>query len=408
MKKILYIHQLFRHPGEFGGTRSYWIAQELIKQGYHVTMICQRNPLLFPGKNIPSVEFTAVDNIKVIYIRNHFSKSMGLKGKAISFFRFMFKSTWFALKEKEIDLVIATSTPLTVAFPAIIRKLIKKTPYLFEVRDLWPEGIIQMAIIKNNFLIKTLRWFEKITYRQALHVIALSPGMQKGVINHIPRSKTTMIPNMSKIDRFWPRAVDYDKISCFNLNKETFKVIYFGAMGLSNGLHYIVDAAKICMERNLQNIEFIFLGHGRVKNEIIERKMNEDLRNIILIESQPMEMTSEIVNACDVSIVTFEDIPILYTNSPNKFFDSLSAGKPIIVNSAGWTKEIVENFDCGFFVNPKDTEALFEKILFLKENPKEIKRLGSNSRKLAVERFDKSILCPKFVSVVNSLTKKSP
>src|SRR5690606_23304157 len=116
----------------------------------------------------------------------------------------------------------------------------------------------------------------------------------------------------------------------------------------------------------------------------------------------PMTKTSEIVNFCDVSIVSFMDLPILYTNSPNKLFDSLSAGKPIIVNSAGWTKDLVEKHNCGYYVNPANPQELIDKILFLKENLTVSKQLGANSRNIAETKYDKSILCTQFVTTVES------
>ena len=115
-----------------------------------------------------------------------------------------------------------------------------------------------------------------------------------------------------------------------------------------------------------------------------------------------MQETSEIVNFCDISIVSFLNIPILYTNSPNKLFDSLSAGKPIIVNSAGWTKDLVEKNKCGYYVNPSIHQELKEKILFLKENSKIVLEMGENSRKLAEDVYDKSLLTNQFLDVIKS------
>ena len=98
-----------------------------------------------------------------------------------------------------------------------------------------------------------------------------------------------------------------------------------------------------------------------------------------------------------MSIVSFKDLPILYTNSPNKLFDSLSAGKPIIVNSAGWTKRLVEENSCGYYVNPNKPSELADKILFLQSHPEVLKQQGLASRRLAETKYDKSILCKQFV-----------
>jgi glycosyltransferase involved in cell wall biosynthesis len=160
--------------------------------------------------------------------------------------------------------------------------------------------------------------------------------------------------------------------------------------------------SAILLKENKQ-IEFLFIGYGSKIDFITETIEANNLENVKFLGPFPMEETSALVNICDVSLVTFTNIPILYTNSPNKLFDSLSAGKPIIVNSPGWTKKLVEDHECGVFVNPESPEDLVEKIKFLKDNPAILKKMGLNSRKLAENEFDKSILCEKFASVVNAV-----
>ncbi len=405
--KILYINQYFKHPAEPGITRSYWIAKELINRGYEVVMLAHRNELLDHVKNVKPVEITNIDGIKVIYIKNKYSNDMGVVKRAISFVNFMIRSTKYAYKEKDVDLVIATSTPLTVAFPALIRKWFKKTPLVFEVRDLWPEVPIQMGAIKNKILIKFLRWFEKITYKNALHVVALSPGMLDGVLKYVPKENTSMIPNMAKIDKFWPREPNDKLIQSMGLRKDSFKAIYFGQMGLSNDLETILSTAIQLQKENDTNIEFVIIGHGSKYKKVQETIYYENLTNIKLFSRVPMSQMSEILNFCDVSLVMFSNIPILYTNSPNKLFDSLSAGKPIIVNSAGWTKIMVEEAECGLFVEPDNSELLKNALLDLKNNPALKSMMASNSRNLAEQKYDKSILCYQFGEMIDKLYLKS-
>ena len=125
-----------------------------------------------------------------------------------------------------------------------------------------------------------------------------------------------------------------------------------------------------------------------------------DLYNVKFLGSFSMKDTSEIVNFSDVSMVSFKDLPILHTNSPNKLFDSLSAAKPIIVNSAGWTKDLVEINACGYYVNPNNPNELVEKLLYLRSNPDIIREMGKRSRKLAETKYDKSILCEEFAQLI--------
>lgn len=390
--KILYIHQYFKTPNEPGGTRSYWIARELVKRGNKVTMIASNS-------NISSSKVhKTIDGIDVIYVGVSYDQNMSIVDRAKSFFNFAIKSSKEAFRLKNIDIVIATSTPLTIGIPALLLKKFRRIPYVFEVRDLWPEVPIQMGGLKNPLIKKMAINLEKSIYRNAIHVVALSPGMQDGVNKYIPKSKTTMIPNMSKIEEFWPRPKNVKLLTSLGLHSDTFKIIHFGALGLANGASSIIESAKLL--KHDPSVEFIFLGGGATEKELKNECKLHGLGNVFFLGRYPMKETSEIVNFCDVSIVSFKDLPILYTNSPNKLFDSLSAGKPIIVNSAGWTKTLVEENKCGYYVNPHIPSELVKRIKFLQAHPEVVESMGNNARLLAENVYDKSILCEQFADLI--------
>ncbi|MDQ4140404.1 MAG: glycosyltransferase WbuB, partial [Bacteroidota bacterium] len=163
--KILYIHQYFNTPREPGGTRSYWFARELVTNGHQVVMLTSRRK----SQQQKFIEKTIIDGIQVIYVDNPYNNQMGILSRFWSFFKFMVVSTWLGLKEKNVDLVYATSTPLSVGVPALFIKWINRTKFIFEVRDLWPEVPIQMGAIKNKLVIRFLQWYEKLVYRSASH-----------------------------------------------------------------------------------------------------------------------------------------------------------------------------------------------------------------------------------------------
>jgi len=396
---ILYIHQYFLTPQEPGGTRSYWLAQELIKNGHQVTMLTSS------AKFKEEIKELNIDGIKVIYVKEDYDQNMSITRRLKAFVKFMYKSSMIGMQQKNIDLVIATSTPLTIGIPALVLKWFKKIPYIFEVRDLWPEVPIQMGAIKNKWIIKATRFLEKRIYKNAKHVIALSPGMQDGVIKYIPKEKTSMISNMAKMDEFWPREKNFEMMKKLGLKENSFKVIHFGSLGLANGAHTIIESAKLMNQ--IDDVEFLFVGGGSTEKDLIEDVNKSNLTNVKFLGKFPMKEVSEIVNFSDVSMISFLDLPILYTNSPNKLFDSLSAGKPIIVNSAGWTKGIAEEYSCGYYVNPNKPQELVDKILFLKEHPEVVEEMGQKSRKLAETVYDKSILCKQFVKTIENTYKNS-
>lgn len=396
--KILYIHQYFKTPAEPGGTRSYWISKELIRRGHEVIMITSTN------SHHPYEGIEVLDGIEVHYVKNEYNNYMSIPRKLLSFLNFIRLAIKESKKQKEIDLVFATSTPLTVGYIALKLKKNKGWKYVFEVRDLWPEFPIQIGAIKNKLAIKYLKNLEKKIYHQSEHIIALSPGMKDGVIAAgTPENKCTMVPNMSKPDEFFPHEPSIEIINRFGIDMNKFNVIHFGSMGRANGLGYIIETAKCLKDKSIDDVNFIFMGDGATFPIISKQAEEYGLNNVQFLGNHKMDIVSEVVNCCDASMTSFLDIPILYTNSPNKLFDSLSAGKPIIVNSAGWTKDLVEQNICGFFVNPNNPEDFANKLIEYKDNRDLLEKWGQNSRKLSLEVYDKNILSGKVADVLESI-----
>jgi glycosyltransferase involved in cell wall biosynthesis len=395
--RILYIHQYFKTPNEPGGTRSYWISKELVKRGHQVTVITAARKGLAPGER-------DIDGIHVIAVKNEYNNYMSVSRKVWSFVNFIRLAIRKAKKVKDVDLVYATSTPLTVGYIAMQLKKKKGWPYVFEVRDLWPEFPIQIGAIRNKLAIKYLRGLERKIYKNSEFVVALSPGMQDGVVAAgMPVEKTAMIPNMSKPDKFYPHEPNLETAKQFGLDLDKFNVIHFGSMGKANGLEYIIKAARELHKKGDDSIRFVFMGDGSTQPKIKKLAEEYGLNSVTFLGSHPMTIVSEVVNCCDLSITTFLPLPILKTNSPNKLFDSLSAGKPIAVNSAGWTKDLVEKEDCGFYVDAEKPEELAEKLLEIKDDKALLERWGKNSRRLSLEEFDKEILSGKVADVLEKV-----
>ena len=392
---ILYIHQYFVTPQEPGATRSYWISKELVRRGHHVTVITGNSE----SKHAPG-RFNR-DGIDVIYVNNLYNNSQTKMQKVWSFVKFIFQSISVAKKEKNVDLVYATSTPLTIGAVALALRALKGWRYVFEVRDLWPEFPIQVGAVKNPLLIWALRKFEKRIYKCSEHVVALSPGMQEGVVKAgTPVRKTSMIPNMSKPDIFHPHEVDMEIVKRFGIDLNKFNVIHFGMLAVANGLEYIVNAALDLKNRGDNSINFIFMGEGAMEPKLKEVCKEHNLNNVQFLGNHPVGVVAEVTNCCDASITSFKNLPILATNSPNKLFDSLSAGKPIIVNSAGWTKDMVEQQNCGFYVNVEKPSELADKLLEYKDKKDLLEEWGRNARRLSVEVYDKAKLSAQVAEVL--------
>ena len=250
-------------------------------------------------------------------------------------------------------------------------------------------------------MIWLLRQAEKLIYRNALHIVALSPGMKDGVIAAgTPETKITVIPNMSKPDIFFPRPVK--EMTEPAINPEKFNIIHFGSMGRANGLEFITDTARILKQKGDKDIMFVMAGYGTTEIVLRNIATRDGLDNMQFVGKHNTFIISELVNQCDASLISFMNLPVLRTNSPNKLFDSLSAGKPVIVNSDGWTRRLVEDNDCGFYTDPGKPEEFADKLIQYKSDKLQLAIWGENARKLSLNVFDKELLSEKFVNLIES------
>jgi len=403
---ILYIHQYFTTPEEGGGTRSYEFSRSLVKRGHNVTILTgsKLNDSLVNEKKKTD---KYIEGVHVIYLKTPYSNYMPFKKRLYSFVDFNLRATLVGIRLKKYDLIFATSTPLTVAIPGIILSFLRRVPMIFEVRDLWPEVPIQMGVIKNFLLIKILRWFEAFTYRHSNHIIALSPGMVKGVLaTGVSRNKVTMIPNFCNLDFFKPKKSNINDLEKLEYNNNPI-IAYCGAISYANNLELIIYAAEKLQEMS-NPVIFVIAGEGMLKPKLEELAKVKKLKNVIFLSEINKYEVVELYTKAIACLVLFKNLPILSTNSPNKFFDAISAGKPIITNMGGWIGKLVENYKIGFSLENDNPQAIVEAIEILTNmNKNQLEEMRKNARKLAVEKFNSDDMTDKLEMIFKKAIKYS-
>ncbi len=369
--KIIYLHQYFKLPTESGSHRSWYIANEMQKKGLRVEILSMHNK---PSK----YERKISEKIKIHYLGVRYNQKMSVWRRILSFTEFMLKATKKSFQMQEISLIYATSTPLSVGLLALFLKKIKKTPYIFEIRDLWPLVPIEMGYVKNKTFQKFLFWLEKKIYEHAEKIVVLSPTMQEYVQKIVPEKPILHVPNMSDCEVFFPQ----------NKKKENdpFRIVYFGSMGKANALERLLQVAEKHPE-----IEFWFIGEGSEKKKL--QKIAP--QNVYFFAGKPKHELNEMLAYVDAFYVSFAEYKSLETCSPNKFFDGIAAGKLCITNTKGWIKKLVEQYECGFYAG--SAREFGEKIQPFLQNKNLLQTFQANARKLAETQFDKNLLCQKLI-----------
>jgi glycosyltransferase involved in cell wall biosynthesis len=389
--KIIYIHQYFKTPQEGGPIRSYYLAKGLVENGFEVEMITSHN---HNEKIIKDV-----DGIKVHYLPAQYSNLMNFKRRIISFLKFMYLAIDEASKIKNADLCYATSTPLTVGLAAIKIKEKYGIPYIFEVRDLWPEAPLQLGALTNPWLLRYAEDLEQRIYNEAERIVALSPGIYSGIQKKSGDKSISMIPNMSDVGFFEKQEKDKALEDRFNTTSK-FVVSYFGAIGVANKLDYFLEAAKESLESKIP-AKFLIVGEGSERTRLESLSRKGGITNIDFLPFMNKSELKEMLNITDAAYVSFDNKPILETNSPNKFFDALASGKMVITNTRGWLKDLSEKYECGFYTNPENPKEFVEQLTPFLEDKTNLSIVQRNARKLGEKKFSRT---QQVNTLINTIT----
>jgi len=396
--RLLYLHQYFNTPSMPGSTRSYEMAKRLVQWGHEVHMITSERE----GTQKEIWRETEEDGIHVHWTPVPYSNSMNYPQRIRAFFAYALRAGKKAI-EIEGDVVFATSTPLTVAIPAVRSSSKLGIPMVFEVRDLWPEIPIAIGAIKNPLLIAAARQLEKYAYRNAARVVALSPGIKEGITRTgCPEEKITVIPNSCDIDLFdVPGERGQEIRHRFEWLGERPLVAYIGTFGKINGAGYLARLAAEVGKRDPE-VRFAAIGDGKERHEVetLARDLGVLNRNFFMFSQIPKKETPSWFSAATISTSLFIDLPEMWNNSANKFFDSLAAGKPVAINYQGWQAEILQEAGAGIVLDPQNIGEAAAVIAERVRDRSWLEGASEAARHLASERFDREKLARSLEEVL--------
>lgn len=402
--KILYLHQYFAVAESSAGTRSYEFARRLVRDGHEVTVIT--SPAALPpalrekALTDPELELEGI-RLRIVPVgySNHMTNEVRIK----SFLIFAFKAARMALRE-QADLVFATSTPLTIAIPALITHFVKRTPMVFEVRDLWPDVPIAMGALRNPVMRAAARALERLAYRRSTRVIALSERMKEGIVRQgYPAERVTVITNASNTELFEVPESTGDsfrqEFDCTEPGQPL--VVYAGAFGRVNGVGYLVRLAGLLRER-APEVRFALVGTGVEREEVVELARNLEVldRTVFIRDPVPKTEVPALLAASTLATSTVIPVPALWQHSANKFFDSFAAGRPIAINHEGWQADLLRETGAGLVLSHDDEELAASQLLDFIRDPDRLQRSRQAAKSLACTRFNLETLYWQFQQVL--------
>lgn len=404
--KIVYLHQYFHTPKVAGGIRSYEMARRMVEWGHEVDLITTDRTLPVGSSGWRETDEAG---IRVHWLPVPYSNSSGTAERFGAFVKFAYAAAQKASAIKA-DLIFASSTPLTIALPAVWAAKRQRIPMVFEIRDLWPELPIAMGAIKGRPLIAAAEWLERFAYTHAAQVVALSPGMKDGVVRTgYPAERVHVIPNSCDLELFSVPAsageafrARYDWLGSRPL------VVYVGTLGAINGVSYLADlAAKVRSEA--PDVRFAVVGGGaeEAKVRAYAQKLGVLDETFFMLGKIPKNQVPALLSAATLTASLFIDLQEMWHNSANKFFDGLASGTPLLINYGGWQAELLHETGAGIVTHPSDLDAAKDALLAALRDKSWLENAGRASRQLAEARFSRDALAQKLMEVLERAQKES-
>jgi len=305
---------------------------------------------------------------------------------------------------KNVDLVWGTSPPIFQGFTAWLLARLKRVPFLFEVRDLWPLFAIAVGVLRNSILIKLSLWLERFLYRRADRVIVNSPGYVTHVTERGAR-RVELVPNGADPQMFDPADGGLAFRSANHL-EDKFILLYAGAHGLSNDLGVVLEAAKILQDGQVaREVIIVFLGDGKEKTTLQKQASSMGLTNVLFLPPVPKTGMAGILAGADACLAILKPLEEYKTTYPNKVFDYMAAGRPVVLAIDGVIREVVEAAGCGIIAQPGNPAALVESIKTLAADPGRSRKMGLEGRKYLEEHFSRDKIAEKLLDLLTETAR---
>ena len=390
---ILLIHQVFVRPGDPGGTRHYDFARHLIEKGHRVTVLAGNRSYL-TGELLPTPRrespFAGLEIVRCGVVG---PVQRGFVWRTVGYFSFMLTSFWAGMRTAGVDALWATSPPIFQAWTAWLVARLKRKRWLLEVRDLWPEFAVQVGALRNRGLIAMSEWLERFLYRRSDQIVVNSPGFVEHMKEvGVGEKQIKVIPNGVAFgsDNGSGPSLRSSKGSMLREShglQGKFIALYAGAHGMANDLSQLVAAAAAVQQD--PRIAIVLVGDGPEKAELQSQAHRRQLSNLIFLPPVEKARVTALFEDADCGIAVLKAIPMFTTTYPNKVFDYMASGLPVVLAIDGVIRQVVEEAGAGIAVSPGDGTEIGQAIQRMADAPAMVAEMGKKGREYVAEHFDR-------------------
>ncbi|EMS77720.1 glycosyltransferase family 4 protein [Desulfotignum phosphitoxidans] len=407
---ILFITDNFPPEVNAPASRTFEHCREWVRAGHRVTvMTCVPNfpsGRVYEGYKNKLVQTENMEGIDVIRVWSYITANEGFVKRILDYVSFMVSAVGISPRVKAPDLVISTSPQFFSACAAFLISRMRQIPFVFELRDIWPESIKAVGAMKSSLIIRMLEKIEIFLYHHAVKIVSVTHSFKNTLIRRgVPGDKITVVTNGVDLERFRPREKDDHLVAQYGL-KGKFVAGYIGTHGMAHALETLLEAAdQVRHQAGGDRFRFILLGNGARKAHLLEKAKEMDLDNVIFIDSVPKEDVAKYWSLLDVSIIHLRKTPLFTTVIPSKLFECMGMGIPVLHGVMGESAKMVEKHGVGMLFEPENADALCRGLQTLAHDPDVYKKMTHNCLAAAPE-YDRKNLAARMLAELETAVKK--
>ncbi len=407
---ILFLTHYFPPEVNAPASRTFENAKRWVAAGHKVTVLtCAPNHprgILYPGYKNRLFQWDTLEGIQILRVFTFLSPNAGFLKRIFNYFSYMLSATLLCPLVSEIDVVVSTSPQFFCGMAGLWVSLLKRKPWVLEIRDLWPESITAVGQVINPILLRFLERLETFLYKSADHIISVTHSFKQHIGKRgIPGERISVLTNGVDLEHFQPVSKK-DLIRSGNGHTELagkFVVSYIGTHGMAHGLETVLLTAEIL--RPYANILFLLIGDGAERETLLRKRNEAGLENVLMLPQQPKEKMPEFLALSDACMVLLKKRDIFKTVIPSKIFESMGMERPVILGVAGESKGIIEEADCGICIEPENHQQLADAVLKLFNDPELAAGMGRNGRRCVTAAYNRETLAGSYLGILDEVSK---
>ncbi|MCX5807659.1 MAG: glycosyltransferase family 4 protein [Proteobacteria bacterium] len=399
---ILFLTHYFPPEVNAPASRTFENARRWVKAGHRVTVLtCVPNHpkgVVYTGYKNRLYQWEEVQGIRVLRVGTYLSPNEGFLKRTANYVSYMISATLLSPLVKEVDIVVSTSPQFFCGMAGYFVSRIKRCKWVLEIRDLWPESIVTVGAIKQRQVINLLEGLERFFYLHADHIISLTHAFKSHIMKKSVSEKyISIVTNGADLEMYTPLP-RHNAISKEYGLDDTFVVSYIGTHGMAHALRTVLKAGKVLEDK--KGILFLLVGDGAERETLLKEKERMGLSNVLMLPQQPKDKMPGFLAASDVSMILLKKDDLFKTVIPSKMFEAMAMGRPIIIGVDGESRQIVEDGQCGIYIEPENHEELANTVVKLFHDRELLRTLGENGKTYVKRNYNRELLAEKYLNTL--------